>query len=616
MARLIGTAGHVDHGKTTLIRALTGIDADRLPEEKKRGMTIDIGFAFIELPAAGRVSIVDVPGHEKFLSNMLVGAAGIDVALLCVAADESVMPQTREHLAILELLPVESLVVALTRSDLADEETREIAKLEVTEMVAETRFGEAPIVEVSAVTGAGLDELKRQLDDRLAVPRQAASGPWYLPVDRVFTVKGHGTIVTGTMAQGRVQTGAEAEIQPGGLKTRIRAIHSHEVELTESERGRRTALNLGGIRAEDVHRGQIVGQPGAAFVTSSFDAKVAIVGELKHAARVRVSVGAAEAIGKAFLNDADPNVVQVRLESPIACAAQQPVIIRKYSPPDLIAGGRIVVPIAKKRRKTEAAQVIEGVADEGGLVQAVLHGVREGLSTEEIARRLGRSLPSLSPVLDGLQKEGAILGFAGLWFGAAEFAESQSAFLAALAALHESAPTQRSHPREAVVKKAGFGWQGKPLDRLLQHWAHSGAIAVEGGSVRLADFRIRLSNKQAEFLQRVAEAMGDSINVPSNEELAAKVHAPIQAVDEIVRLGIEEGSLVRIGDGLTYPAAVLESIRAEMQQRYSGSSFAAAEFRDAFGSSRKYVIPLLEYFDSIGFTVRVGDRRAIREPNG
>ena len=276
MARLIGTAGHVDHGKTTLIRALTGIDADRLPEEKRRGMTIDIGFAYIELPGVGRVSIVDVPGHERFLTNMLVGALGVDVALLCVAADESVMQQTREHLQILELLPVERLVVALTRADLADDETREIARAEVEELVAASRFEEAPILEVSAVTGVGMDALRQALADALTGTETTTSGPWYLPIDRAFAVKGHGAVVTGTLHQGTVRVGDRAIIEPGHHEVRVRAIHSHDETLEACEPGRRTALNLGGIKLEEVRRGLSVG--GVGLVFAFFLVGVSVVG--------------------------------------------------------------------------------------------------------------------------------------------------------------------------------------------------------------------------------------------------------------------------------------------------------------------------------------------------
>jgi selenocysteine-specific elongation factor len=262
MAKLIGTAGHVDHGKTTLIHALTGIDADRLPEEKRRGMTIDVGFAYLDFPEIGRVSIVDVPGHEKFIHNMLVGAHAIDVALLCVSADAGVMPQTREHFEILRLLPVDQMVVAMTRADLADEDTRSLVQLDIEELLGGTRFEGSPIVSVSAISGEGLDVLRNQLWEALGRTVAAEDGHWYLPIDRVFGVKGHGCVVTGTLSQGTVKVGDQAVIEPGQIEVRVRSLHSHDNALQTSERGKRTAINLGGIKLEDVHRGMVVGAPG------------------------------------------------------------------------------------------------------------------------------------------------------------------------------------------------------------------------------------------------------------------------------------------------------------------------------------------------------------------
>ncbi|HWA83840.1 MAG TPA: selenocysteine-specific translation elongation factor, partial [Fimbriimonadaceae bacterium] len=419
MAKLIGTAGHVDHGKTTLIQALTGIDADRLPEEKRRGMTIDIGFAYIDLPEFGRVSIVDVPGHERFLTNMLVGALGIDVALLCVAADESVMPQTREHVQILDLLPVERMVVALTRSDLADETTREIAKAEVEELLAPTRFKVAPIVEVSAQTGAGIPELRQALVEalRASAPEGLKDAPWYLPIDRVFTVKGHGAVVTGTLAQGEVRVGGKAYIQPENLEVRVRALHSHGVAIESGEPGRRIAINLSGVKEEDLRRGQAVGAPGALFSTDCFDAKMRWATPVKHGSRVRVSIGAEEAIGRVFLNDFDPELAQIRLESRIAAALDQPLILRRYSPPDVLGGGRILIPQAKRRKKGEEIRGARPARDEEAIL-GVVGTSPDGIATEEVCRLVGKSQQTLGKPFENLLAQGKVHGFAGLWFSA------------------------------------------------------------------------------------------------------------------------------------------------------------------------------------------------------
>lgn len=610
MARLIGTAGHVDHGKTTLIQSLTGIDTDRFPEEKARGMTIDVGFAYIDLPPVGKVSIVDVPGHEKFIHNMLVGALGIDVALLCVAADEGVMPQTREHVEILRLLPVQRMVVALTRADLADADTRELATDEVRELLDASRFSTANIIPVSAVTGEGLPRLREELVRALQDTEDARGGPWYLPIDRAFAVKGHGTVVTGTLAQGRVKVGDRAYLEPGHWEVRVRSIHSHGELLDSGEPGRRTALNLGGVRLEDVRRGMTVGEPGAAFETTCLDVEIEWLVEPKHGQRVRVSIGAEEAMGKAFLNAHDPTLVQLRLEQPVAAALHQPLILRRYSPMDLLGGGKVVVPLAKVRRKSEAFAVVRA-QDDAEAILGALGESPDGLMTEELCRLLGKTPQLLGGVFESLSADGKVVGFGGRWVSSAGLAALRRRVAETLSALHEANPTTPAHPRERVASRAGVAWAGKPYDRLLATLAQSGDLVVEGNLVRLPGFRLALSDKQRAFLDRVKEALiAAGANVPFTSDLAAQLHVPPQAVDEILRLGVQAKEIVRVEDGIFYADAQIEQLKDVV--RKLPSPFAASDFRDATKSSRKYVIPLLEHFDSIGFTMRQGDRRIVR----
>lgn len=613
MSRLIGTAGHVDHGKTSLIQALTGIDADRLPEEKARGMTIDIGFAFIDLPGVGKVSIVDVPGHEKFLTNMLVGALGIDVALLCVAADESVMPQTREHLQILELLPVERLAVAMTRADLADEETRQMARLEIEELIALTRFVSAPIVATSATTGEGLAELRALLASLLKSEEAKAQGPWYLPIDRAFSVKGHGCVVTGTMAQGVAKVGDRVFLEPGHIESRVRSIHWHGESLEWADKGKRTALNLAGVKVEDIVRGMAVGEPGALFETSCLDARVRWAGgPCKHGLRVRVSIGADEVIGKAFLNDHDPEIVQLRLERPCACALNQPLIVRRYSPPDLLAGGRVLVPQAQVRRKGEAVRLVENAPSLADAILKALEGRVEGVPTEQVCRMLGQTPQALGDAFESLSRQGRAHGFAGLWFEAGAFEQAVRRLLDALAALHEANPTQAAQPREKVVADAGLPWTGKPLDRIVAALASEGRLFANGTLIKDPSFKLRLSPRQREFLDRVKAALeGAGVNVPGVREIAQAVPAPIPAVEEALRLGVEAGEIVRVAEGLFYTQTQIEQLKAEIVRLSEGKPFSAAQFRDALGTTRKYAIPLLEHFDAVRFTTRTGDLRAV-----
>lgn len=613
MAKLVGTAGHVDHGKTSLIRALTGIDADRLPEERSRGMTIDIGFAYMDLPDVGRVSVVDVPGHEKFISNMLVGAQGIDVALLCVAADAGVMPQTREHVQILELLPVQRLIVALTRSDLVDAETLELAKLDVDELLSKTRFSGAPMVAVSSVTGEGLDDLRAALVAWLREPKPTSKLAWLMPIDRVFSVKGHGVVVTGTLANGSVSVGAEAQIMPGDLRARVRSLHSHEEPMDTAESGRRVAMNLGGVKSEDLMRGMLIGQPGTLFETEMCDAKVQWVEQVKHATRVRVSMGSDEVIGKVYLNDQDPELVQLRFERPTAASLHLPLIIRRYSPPDVLAGGYVTTPLAQKRKRSESVQPINTEADLSSRILEALGAEIGGLDSPTLVRRSGSALEALSPQLDALVKEGKIVGFAGLWFTPQTLSASLDQFTTALAELHSQKPMLPNQPKEWVVKAAGFSWSGKPLDRLLATMHDQGKIVVSGAGVHLPDFRIALNQKQSDLLARVVTCLDAAgVSTPSVTELSALVPAPIQAVEEILRLGIAADLVLRLDENVFYSKAALTTIREGLMARFGTEPFTVADCRDHWQTSRKYVVPLLEYFDGQGFTIRQGDQRVVR----
>jgi len=613
MARLIGTAGHVDHGKTTLIQALTGIDADRLPEEKARGMTIDIGFAYLDFPTHGRVSIVDVPGHERFIHNMLVGALGVDVALLCVAADSGVMPQTREHLEILSLLPVEHVVVALTRADLADEDMRALAIEDVRELLADSRFSDTPIIPVSAITQEGLTTLREELDKALsATSSRDRGGPWYLPIDRAFAVKGHGTVVTGTLAQGRVSVGDACVLEPGGQRARVRGLHSHGIAQDTLDAGRRVAMNLGNVRLEELHRGQSVGALGALFETTLVDAEVTWIRPAKHGMRVRVSLGAAEVMGKLFLNDHDSAWVQIALDEPVAAALHQPLVIRRSSPMEVLAGGRVRVPVAVKRKKAEAPPKVTA-NDRPSAIREIVGDNPNGLSTDEIARSLGASLTELGDDFEALRLSGTLRGLAGKWVSEAGYQVLTERMLAALRQLHEAHPTQSSHPREKVLDLARLSWSGKPLDRLIASLASEGKIVAEGTAIRDAEFKLQLSSKQRIFLDRIREALdAGSPNVPAPHELTKMLSVPPQAIDEMLRLGVEAKELVRVADGIFYTHDGLAKIITGLRENFGGRAFEASEVRDFIGSSRKYVIPLLEHLDSKGLTQRTGDRRAFK----
>lgn len=608
MAYLIGTAGHVDHGKTTLIKVLTGIDADRLPEEKERGMTIDVGFAFIDFPNAGRVGIVDVPGHERFIKNMLAGASGIDIALLCVAANESVMPQTAEHFQILKLLQAKSLIVAHTKSDLVDETALADSKTKIRELLSGSIYEASPIVEVSSTTGTGIEKLRQLLEATiLSLPQQELDDTWFMPIDRVFTIQGHGTIVTGTVANGKVSSNEKAELMPGSHEVRIRSIQIHGVDSAFAEKGQRCALNISGAKKEELHRGQAIGSSHALIETQCFNFNLIGVAPIKHGERIRVHIGAGEFIGKIFLFDANPTLAQVRLEVPVACAKGQRLIFRKYSPPVLLGGGEITAPLALPNKKSQ-----EISSEEGNSILEVLDAAPEGIETEAICRKIGRTSQQLGDEFEKIKYAGDAFGFAGIWVDKKHYSSLAEKVRLKLLSLHKEMPQASLIPKSKLALLMPLVWTGKPLDRLLSKMNDDGLIRMSGGELRHPNHEIQLSEKQHSLLEKVLEAMhaGKAI-APNLEALAANAGAPIPAIQEMLRLGVETGRIVKVDHDLYYSQETLMEL--EKAVRSLAPRFTVAQFRDLTGSSRKYALPLLQYFDEKHVTRRVEEDRVVLE---
>jgi selenocysteine-specific elongation factor len=613
MALLIGTAGHVDHGKTSLIRALTGIDADRLPEEKERGMTIDVGYAFVNLPRAGKVSIVDVPGHERFVTNMLVGAMGVDIAILCIAADEGVKPQTKEHLEILEMLPVSQVIVAVTKSDSVDEELLEFQIDEIMVWMNQSRFKNSPIIPVSVVTSSGIDTLISTLD-KAAVnfqPKPDSNPLWYMPIDRAFVLKGLGVVVTGYMARGAVTSPCEAELMPSRQKVRIRTIQVHDTAANSSVRGNRTAFNITGVEADEVRRGMSIGGFDAVAETTITDLKIKWLEEPTHGMEVRVAIGTDDAFGKLFLNDTDTTLAQVRFKHGVAAAKGQPVIIRRHSPPDLLGGGIVLTPVAEIRRKKDVIRYVDLSNVEEGIIAAV-HEDPNGVSTQEICRLMGVSQQQLGENFENLIKDRKIIGFAGIWYQPHIFLAQANTFLKALAAIHQENPMVLSHYREVVLKKTGQKWSGKPLERILVKLAEIGKIEIDGTKVKLREFKILLSAKQEAFLVRVEAELDKSlINVPYSSDIARDMQVPVQAVDEILTMATNAGRVIKVLESLYYTDAQMARIKDKLSTIFGKRPFMASEAKEALQTSRKFIIPVLEYLDTTGFTSRMDDRRII-----
>lgn len=629
---VIGTAGHIDHGKSALVRALTGTDPDRLQEEKARGITIDLGFAHYR-EGDLNVAFVDVPGHERFVRNMLAGAGGFDAVLLVVAADESVMPQTREHLAICRLLGLTRGIVALTKADAADADTRAVTELDVRELIAGTFLETGEIVTVSARTGEGLDELRAAIA-RLGAGghARAASGPVRVPVDRAFTIKGFGTVVTGTLVSGTIAEGAEYALLPAGRTVRIRGLQSHGEPKTQVEAGNRLALNIGAIEVSEIQRGDTIAAPGAFTVTRRFDAVIENDSprSIRNGARVRVYQGTSETTARltigaspddasgtgAPLQGVEPGgkaFARVRLEAPVVLTRGDRFVMRSYSPLATIGGGTVLdpeprrAPVRSARGAGRFAELArEGAAGDAGAVAAMIEesGVR-GLILEELTSRAGLTH-------DDVQAVATTLGDAVVRLGArlvsADVARRlEQRVLETLAAHHASTPMSEGLPREELRERALPGVPHDIAAALLARLEQAGRIT---GRERLAvaGHRLSLSADEARVSDAIqALALDRGYQAPDPKELAEAAGAPAAVVDRVVGLLVRQKKLVRL-DTLLYHPAILADLKADVRGL---ASLDVGLFKTRYGVTRKYAIPLLEYLDRERVTRRVGDKRVV-----
>jgi selenocysteine-specific elongation factor len=629
--RVIGTAGHVDHGKSTLIRALTGIDPDRLQEEKERGMTIDLGFAWLRLPDGQEVSIVDVPGHERFIHNMLAGVGGIDIALLVVAADEGVMPQTREHVAILDLLGISNGVVALTKRDLVDDDWLDLVQADVDEFLTTTSLRSVPIIPCSSTTRVGLDSLVEVLQRLLEKERaRPNTGRPRLPIDRVFTVAGFGTVVTGTLLDGELHLGQEVEVQPGGLRTRVRGLQSHRKKLETIPAGTRTAVNLTGLAVEDLRRGQVLAAPGSFRPTRAVDARLRLIRDahpIKHNTEVSFHTGAAETLAKLALLDRDelgPGEeawVQLRLQDDVALARGDLFVLRLPSPSMTIGGGSIVEPHARRHRRRQATvlQQLEVLA-EGSPDEIVLERLRAreptdvdsllaraGLSAAEMRAAIARLLESHevlildgangSPRIDGRAFVATTSGWQRL---SSQVAETLSGF-------HRRYPLRRGLPKEEL--RTRLGAEPRLFVRELERLKADGVATEDGPFVRLTTHAVTFSAEQesqtAELIDVLREA---GVSPPDRPDLEAELRVSAELVDAL----IAQGRLVEVAAGLLYDretlAEIIARIRADIQ---ANGPRTVAQIRDLLDASRKYTLALVNYTDEHKITRRVGDERVL-----
>jgi len=627
---VVGTAGHIDHGKTSLVKALTGTDTDRLPEEKARGITIDLGFAFLEEPGELTIEIVDVPGHERFIKNMLAGVGGIDLAMLVIAADEGVMPQTREHFAICSLLHIQSGLVVLTKTDLVEPDWLELVREDVAGLARGTFLAAGPIVAVSAKTGEGIAELRAALRELAArVLSRGTDQLPRLPIDRVFTIKGFGTVITGTLMAGRLRVDERVEVFPAGVQAKIRGLQTHSQAVTESSAGQRTAVNLQGVERAAVERGNVLGLAGTLVPSVLVDGALELLPEaprpLKSRDRVRVHTGTSEIMARVLLLDrpelapGQSAFARFRLEAPLVALPGDRFVIRSYSPMVTIGGGTLL-DIAPPRFKLKAPAHLAHVRllAEGSpdtiVEEHVRHAGGAGVRVGPLSGRVPFGPERLRGLLDTLQSGGRVVAIDRDWFVHPEsLTRLRGLTIAALEQFHRASPLRPGMSREELRGRAGAADE-RVFAHLLTTLEAEGVVRADRDKVRLASHEVRLTAEQQKAADRLEQDfLSAAAAPPSPEEALARAGLSGDEEHELFQVLLEARKLVRVKESLYFHAQALDAIQDKLVTMLrERKEIGPGDIKDLLGISRKYAIPLLEFFDSRRVTTRVGERRVLR----
>ena len=633
---IVGTAGHIDHGKSALVRALTGTDPDRLPEEKKRGITIDLGFADLQLDDL-RLGFVDVPGHERFVKNMLAGAHGIDVLALIIAADEGVMPQTREHFDICRLLGVENGLVVITKSDLVDSDMLSLVESEARELVHGSFLENAPLVAVSSKTGAGLDELKSKLIEiGKRVPARSADFITRLPIDRSFSMKGFGAVVTGTLISGKIGEGDELELLPPMRKVRVRGLQVHGQTVTAAYAGQRTAVNLGGVETAQIERGMVLAPPGRLRPTQIVDVWIDVLPSaprgVRSRSRVRVHIGATEVLGRVRVLD-EPNEIpagssglaQLRLETPILAVHGDRFIVRSYSPQQTIAGGVILDPFAVKHRGKDMAQtrlLLRSLSEEDRVTKFVsfVRGSGErGLRLNDVSAATGWTDDVLARLASQAKKDESVIDAGGVYLASESFDRLSRAVLDEVERHHKREPLARGMLRETLREKVFAHSLPELFGAVISRLEASKAVVSEKDIIRLASHSVGLSEQDTQLSNRIEEVYRSAgVEAPAIEEVMTRAGVTLAQrtqARKILHLLVDGRKLVRIQNELFMHAEVVAELKRKLLNYASQNEpqrlIDVPAFKQLAGVSRKYAIPLLEYFDREQVTRRAGDKRVI-----
>lgn len=615
---ILGTAGHIDHGKSSLVKALTGVDPDRLKEEKERGITIDLGFAQLDFEGSLSVGIVDVPGHERLIKNMLAGAGGIDLVLMVIAADEGIMPQSREHLSICNLLNIKTGIVAITKADLVDADWLEMVTEDVRSFVKGTFLDDCPIVPVSSTTAENIDKLKEVIHDvALGCEIKTSGGLFRLPVDRVFTLKGFGTVVTGTVLSGATALDEQVEILPSGIRTKVRGLHSHGSPVKKIVAGQRGAINLQGVEKEDLSRGDSVVSAGRFKLTRRLDAYLELLtggSELKTRSQVHFHLATSETVARVILYGHDvlgPGqgaYCQLRLNAPVLSQAGDRFIIRRFSPLETLGGGEVLDPGPARRRRKDGIADLE-VLNSGALEDKVAEKIRkaalDGITRKEIEGWIKAEAASIRDAVGSLKVAGIVLKIDDLLIHQDAFAAFSENLTSLLRAFHDSNPMKCGMPKEEVrVRlKASPKIFGGLMDMV-------DGIESDKGLLSLKGFAVAVSDKEKDALIKELERRG--FEPPAIPELAAAVGINDKQASDILRVLGSENRVMRLSDSLYLGCNAYDRMITIVRDHYAANEgMTVAEFRDILKTTRKYALPLLEYLDSSGITLRVGDIRKL-----
>ncbi len=633
---VLGTAGHIDHGKTSLIRALTGIDTDRLKEEKRRGITIELGFAYLDLPDGTRLGIVDVPGHERFVKHMVAGATGIDLVALVIAADEGVMPQTREHLEICQLLRVKEGLVVLTKIDLVDDgEWVDMVEEDIRDFLKGTFLEKAPIVRVSAVTGEGLDTLQQILFHMVPkVPARSTSGPFRMSIDRVFTMKGFGTVVTGTSLSGTIRVGDPVTVYPSGISTKVRGLQVHNQEVQEAFPGQRTAINLQGVEREALQRGEVVATPDSLLSSYMLDVSLELLPEIpqpvKDRQKIRFHTGTTETVATLVLLDRDQlapgekTYAQVRLDRPLAVLRGDRYVLRSYSPIRTLGGGAVLHPVPKKHKgkdKPLAAQALRTLED-GEASEVLQWHLRDagwlGVSEKELQIRANLFGKTFSEALEMLlsRKKAVLYDRENRRLIDPEsLASLQANIKTILETYHAKNPLKPGMPKEEIPAQTDRPVDPKLLHYVLRRLGEEGTVVLEKEWVRLASHKGDLRAEEKTIQERMEKTYQEAgLQPPFFKDVSSRLPGTARQHKDVLDWMLNQGRLIKVKEDLFFHAEAIadlqEKLVAFLQQH---GEISAAQFKEMTQASRKYTIPLLEYFDGQKLTIRIGDVRRLRD---